>query len=182
MQDAVHSYFNPRSPHGERLVIPPSIVLPPFHFNPRSPHGERPVLRVKLPPCDGISIHAPRTGSDGDSLPCSTHRSFISIHAPRTGSDTGKLELHFDKPISIHAPRTGSDGRAGRRTVQPGISIHAPRTGSDGQQADNRQGALHFNPRSPHGERRQAERRLFPAAHFNPRSPHGERLFARFLH
>ena len=33
-------YFNPRSPHGERLIV--AVILPePFYFNPRSPHGER---------------------------------------------------------------------------------------------------------------------------------------------
>ena len=33
-----------------------------------------------------ISIHAPRTGSDGEKL-FSRHVRHISIHAPRTGSD-----------------------------------------------------------------------------------------------
>ena len=33
-------------------------------FNPRSPHGERPRQRVTPPNAKGISIHAPRTGSD----------------------------------------------------------------------------------------------------------------------
>ena len=35
-----------------------------------------------------ISIHAPRTGSDGTSSSTVTPETFISIHAPRTGSDT----------------------------------------------------------------------------------------------
>ena len=34
------------------------------------------------------------------------------------------------------------------------ISIHAPRTGSDRWQGLHRRGHHHFNPRSPHGERR----------------------------
>ena len=33
--------FNPRSPHGERRLVPQSAHLH-SHFNPRSPHGERP--------------------------------------------------------------------------------------------------------------------------------------------
>ena len=32
-----------------------------------------------------------------------------------------------------------------------------------------------FNPRSPHGERRDRGRRSPPWSYFNPRSPHGER-------
>ena len=57
------SDFNPRSPHGER---PPSAAG--FsgwgYFNPRSPHGERQHLPIRSVPLAGISIHAPRTGSD----------------------------------------------------------------------------------------------------------------------
>ena len=34
------------------------------NFNPRSPHGERRVRRKPFPRIRGISIHAPRTGSD----------------------------------------------------------------------------------------------------------------------
>ena len=56
--------------------------------------------------------------------------------------------------ISIHAPRTGSDNFGSDIFVQMYISIHAPRTGSD--EADDFQVPYfeHFNPRSPHGERR----------------------------
>ena len=35
-----------------------------FYFNPRSPHGERLAARPLLVPTMPISIHAPRTGSD----------------------------------------------------------------------------------------------------------------------
>ena len=39
------TYFNPRSPHGERLAN--SVVDNPHcDFNPRSPHGERPTTRL----------------------------------------------------------------------------------------------------------------------------------------
>ena len=107
-------YFNPRSPHGERLLVTASRVGGFSDFNPRSPHGERrafsPLPHVAVP---------------------------ISIHAPRTGSDLQQNSLDFLQGISIHAPRTGSD-RAGR----------AVRIGADD-----------FNPRSPHGERRDARRR-----------------------
>ena len=34
-----------------------------------------------------------------------------------------------------------------------------------------------FNPRSPHGERRQTSKPRRAGWHFNPRSPHGERLY-----
>ena len=128
---ARRSYFNPRSPHGERRALR-LRMQPDGHFNPRSPHGERP--------------NAPKFGK---------HRQLISIHAPRTGSDTIPLfsafvQRHFNprsphgerhiglQPrqriavISIHAPRTGSDPMDGIQLSLFGISIHAPRTGSDG--------------------------------------------------
>ena len=56
-------------------------------FNPRSPHGER---RKRVDVADvpnQISIHAPRTGSDGGADGVRLIAA-ISIHAPRTGSDT----------------------------------------------------------------------------------------------
>ena len=78
------------------------------------------------------------------------------------------------------------------------ISIHAPRTGSDRVIVTASSVNIHFNPRSPHGERLareglradsgkisihaprtgsdRATRPPKPASsHFNPRSPHGER-------
>ena len=125
----------------------------------------------------GISIHAPRTGSDTSS----TLRfgvGYISIHAPRTGSDicrrqggrypflfqstlpargaTGLTVLDFmQTKISIHAPRTGSDiWRAASVVDKSTISIHAPRTGSDRTSPSIRtRPKRYFNPRSPHGER-----------------------------
>ena len=100
-------HFNPRSPHGERQIKPPGCVSAE-NFNPRSPHGERRDRGGRRPRGVGISIHAPRTGSDTiwnfKLVPIS-----ISIHAPRTGSDADGLLLCTKTCISIHAPRTGSD-------------------------------------------------------------------------
>ena len=55
--------------------------------------------------------------------------------------------------ISIHAPLTGSDIPRGVGRPQRCISIHAPLTGSDQSGAVFRFLGLHFNPRSPYGER-----------------------------
>ena len=57
--------------------------------------------------------------------------------------------------ISIHAPRTGSDDRAAQHQQKCNlISIHAPRTGSDTAPRICTSASKNFNPRSPHGERR----------------------------
>ena len=79
----------------------------------------------------GISIHAPRGGSDKDTVKW-VSMICISIHAPRGGSDLKSKKLYIVANISIHAPRGGSDNLDG---AAPGstyrISIHAPRGGSD---------------------------------------------------
>ena len=125
----------------------------------------------------GISIHAPRTGSDKGFAP-GMEANNISIHAPRTGSDRrgqlrvrppryfnprsphGERQLHSTPTppagdISIHAPRTGSDKDDDLlRVWLDEISIHAPRTGSDAAFPCLAARAYsNFNPRSPHGER-----------------------------
>ena len=102
-------YFNPRSPCGERRratrwqrstarfqstlpVRGATRIWTVCHrcvsadFNPRSPCGERLCSwRLSLQRA-GISIHAPRAGSDGNKPHCRTLGT-ISIHAPRAGSD-----------------------------------------------------------------------------------------------
>ena len=102
----------------------------------------------------GISIHAPRTGSDRKGA-VDVLLLVISIHAPRTGSDGGAGAVRGGKrSISIHAPRTGSDGGGRIPTLYAqSISIHAPRTGSDKHPNTTRRKPPYFNPRSPHGER-----------------------------
>ena len=55
--------FNPRSPWGERLLRTVKGVYYAY-FNPRSPWGERPAGGGGADDTAGISIHAPRGGSD----------------------------------------------------------------------------------------------------------------------
>ena len=80
------TYFNPRSPWGERPQQQCHWEWSFRYFNPRSPWGERlqqfTDCRIN---CD-ISIHAPRGGSDVVAL-ISFQIVPISIHAPRGGSD-----------------------------------------------------------------------------------------------
>ena len=102
----------------------------------------------------GISIHAPRTGSDVSETSQAVVCRSISIHAPRTGSDAsppngGASTAHFN-PRSPHGerprrcrwrtprsgfqstlPARGATGALLRTDRNQPISIHAPRTGSD---------------------------------------------------
>ena len=100
----------------------------------------------------------------------------ISIHAPRAGSDD--RVQHADAAahkISIHAPRAGSDSNAQRSIQFWEISIHAPRAGSDKDAQQDVYGLIDFNPRSPCGERRNIVLNGLKHQNFNPRSPCGER-------
>ena len=152
------SYFNPRSPHGERQEED-DFQAPYFaHFNPRSPHGERHLHRCLYPPEAHFNPRSPH-GERRQNIPVFIRPIVISTHAPRTGSDDGfPVGEDCGSSISTHAPRTGSDVVVGvpccccvefqptlpargatRRAVQkikpPTISTHAPRTGSDQRQA-----------------------------------------------
>ena len=104
-----------------------------MYFNPRSPDGERPNQLLTNPSSQGISIHAPRMGSDaglalgGDTWP------HISIHAPRMGSD------HPDVDYLIVANQFQST---------------LPGWGATSVQAQRHTKVSDFNPRSPDGERR----------------------------
>ena len=82
------SYFNPRSPCGERRVIGVLLTGLFSNFNPRSPCGER----LTLPSCQfqGFQFQStlPVRGATED-FSMGDAFSFISIHAPRAGSDSG---------------------------------------------------------------------------------------------
>ena len=94
-------------------LSPPKGASTPKNFNPRSPCGERragmlaaeraavfqstlPVWGATPAPGEvagalGISIHAPRVGSDQIQFPPAGSAG-ISIHAPRVGSDRAEIE------------------------------------------------------------------------------------------
>ena len=166
------SYFNPRSPDGERQETNfdsdssrrISIHAPrmgsdrsrrtrpilPVDFNPRSPDGERPVDAVLVPDHDAISIHAPRMGSDPAIISMPLTQLIISIHAPRMGSD---------------APARNQRSKKGE------ISIHAPRMGSNPADRTWTWCSQYFNPRSPDGERQPVSPSASPLPPFQSTLP-----------
>ena len=108
---------------------------------------------------NGISIHAPREGSDSaaqvsaDSLT----KAFQST-LPARGATVRRTGKRAREEISIHAPREGSDRPVYRRHIPPSrfqstLPARGATIGSSGYSA--RIG--YFNPRSPRGER-----------HYNP--------------
>ena len=179
-------------------------VSPPSAFQPTLPARGATLCSGLLCQAQGISTHAPRTGSDilQTTLPVARQKFqptlpargatprlvprpeqlCISTHAPRTGSDS--VAWRSGSAMSDFNPRSPHGERlAGASAVRgmSAISTHAPRTGSDAYRAAQAvANDLHFNPRSPHGERPPAAKLSSSAAtNFNPRSPHGERRGGR---
>ena len=145
------------------------------HFNPRSPHGERHLALIHSDREKLISIHAPRTGSDsswGSICAATGHFNPRSPHGERPTPKGGRqIFLAFQSTL----PARGATVIATAFAFAPNISIHAPRTGSDMRRPAWRTCQSYFNPRSPHGERRETYTRRKSRLYFNPRSPHGER-------
>ena len=191
------AHFNPRSPHGERLVAA-GFTSRRRHFNPRSPHGERRIFRAISCVDSDFNPRSPH-GERHDGCAQYWVPVPISTHAPRTGSDAFRLRNGRMGDISTHAPRTGSDmffvlmscgltvfqptlpARGATqasylKTVTVEISTHAPRTGSDARRCWVDVQRSTFQPTLP--ARGATASTVVPSArarHFNPRSPHGER-------
>ncbi len=102
-----------------------------------------------------ISIHAPRVGSDGQQPAHPHHHRNFNPRSPCGERRCAQSEQGRELQISIHAPRVGSDypgpgHPAGRREFQStlpvwGATVHQPTQPPE---------PVHFNPRSPCGERR----------------------------
>ena len=156
------------------------LQLPPFpsYFNPRSPHGERPRLTWWSELRKGFQSTLPARGATFHLIDSSRVKT-ISSPAPRTGSDfIPPIQLDAPRRISIHAPRTGSDLVILSICTPPVvISIHAPRTGSDSISGTKSANSTGFQSTLPaRGATRQEARHSGAPHYFNPRSPHGERL------
>ena len=146
-----------------------------------------------------ISIHAPRTGSDGTIHRCVFVQTHFNPRSPHGERRDYANDIVFQLIFQSTLPARGATRCRRQCRRSRGISIHAPRTGSDRTQLCYLYPTQNFNPRSPHGERhdrlhrgrsREPFQSTLPArgatapasgrgrrcSDFNPRSPHGERL------
>ena len=145
-----------------------------------------------------ISIHAPRAGSDPDEFgalllniyfnprsPCGERRYLILSSASRRafqstlpvrGATTMFAISSKQFIISIHAPRAGSDAVIDLAEVlTEEFQSTLPVRGATWPFSRIPFHSVHFNPRSPCGERRLKTVVFDVILHFNPRSPCGER-------
>ena len=92
------------------------------------------------------------------------------------GATFAVIHCHDGIHISIHAPRAGSDAPFPSMVViWKKFQSTLPVRGATGACAAARLRLMHFNPRSPCGERRRTHPDYSRHRDFNPRSPCGER-------
>ena len=123
---------------------------------------------------DGISIHAPRGGSDLLHIITILFLFLFQSTLPVGGATEIPASKSSGADISIHAPRGGSDAVFPFKALEGCISIHAPRGGSDDEGTVAHNLAELFQSTLPVGgatrwPRQPARRTLY----FNPRSPWG---------
>ena len=171
------SDFNPRSPHGERQPPRPALAIP-TKFQSTLPargatSGGRPPESATAP----FQSTLPARGATRQTVILSSSRVFQST-LPARGATAECPEDFAALPISIHAPRTGSDPRwrtalwtkspfqstlpargatqgvagAGKRFL---FQSTLPARGATTRRRNESACRTHFNPRSPHGERRR---------------------------
>ena len=147
------SYFNPRSPHGERR--PSAAQSTRFtNFNPRSPHGERPHLRRSSGVRNGFQSTLPARGATKRCWKdCCSPANFNprSPHGERHGRRRTSAAAKDFNPRSPHGERPPS--LRPRRFMEQFQST-LPARGATGFSPGAAPPPNHFNPRSPHGERR----------------------------
>ena len=100
--------FNPRSPHGERRNSSTEARIA-YQFQSTLPARGATIESLVWVGDTSFQSTLPARGAT-DYLDGRTEREGISIHAPRTGSDSPYVYISGSaRNISIHAPRTGSD-------------------------------------------------------------------------
>ena len=120
--------------HAPRMGSDPlwyTRLSPCSYFNPRSPDGERLVPRVRRPE-NGISIHAPRMGSDCPAFVTMRRTLTFQSTLPGWGATYPIYdETHRSDLFQSTLPGWGATNAMRAADAVGYISIHAPRMGSD---------------------------------------------------
>ena len=123
-----------------------------------------------------ISIHSPRMGRDSPfRRPTPRRADFnpLSPHGERQHQGTGPRRRGYFNPLSPHGERPRTTPTA---TPERSISIHSPRMGRDSITATSARLCPIFQSTLPAwGETFGSGCPPAPRKHFNPLSPHGER-------
>ena len=137
---------------GETCPMVPMMPMTPFQSTLPA-WGETSEF-VRITTVSHISIHSPRMGRDTARplTPCyPTDFNPLSPHGERRCKAYGR---QMPQKFQSTLPAWGETYRRGSTWRRPSISIHSPRMGRDMRRENGRGGGCHFNPLSPHGERR----------------------------
>ena len=125
-----HDDFNPRSPHGERLIRWTRRKMVE-NFNPRSPHGERPKRLEALEGRKKFQSTLPARGATASIAGTRTAKRFQST-LPARGATLYELGMLSPTQFQSTLPARGATVKCqDALIIAAPISIHAPRTGSD---------------------------------------------------
>ena len=145
------------------------------YFNPRSPDGERRIT-------SNLNVRSRRFQSTLPGWGATEHRNMVDRTVefqstlPGWGATPPDKTMFMAEQFQSTLPGWGATRRQSHFITEDIISIHAPRMGSDVSDAERKGLEQYFNPRSPDGERHSLGRLGFGVDYFNPRSPDGERL------
>ena len=146
-----------------------------MNFNPRSPHGERLLAAYGFRMAGVFQSTLPARGATDADVLFLCNVEFQSTLPARGATESETSFTPAAKFQSTLPARGATDHAVKCADVECAISIHAPRTGSDAPPTPTAARSGHFNPRSPHGERPPSAASNGHPPDFNPRSPHGER-------
>ena len=169
------SYFNPRSPWGERLALT-TVFSRSAPFQSTLPVGG--ATRDKLSTLKDrvISIHAPRGGSDSKNRIRAADQQYFNPRSPWGERQPRRSALLISQAFQSTLPVGGATGPATIQGLLRRFQSTLPVGGATPFVEHSDEAAEHFNPRSPWGERLSDRALRARISNFNPRSPWGERL------
>ena len=128
--DHHHKHFDPRSPCGERPSRHNNTGRRLYYFDPRSPCGERPTWTRHRHKTSRFRSTLPLRGATVTSLPIDLTAQFRST-LPLRGATSRRQNGLMEAAISIHAPPAGSDAcRAQSRSMSTRFRSTLPLRGA----------------------------------------------------
>ena len=128
------------------------------HFNPRSPHGERRRGALTIFVRSRFQSTLPARGATRH-VAMGIQQILISIHAPRTGSDRYSASVRrFSLPFQSTLPARGATWYPTAYYILILFQSTLPARGATPNTRFFTSYCVYFNPRSPHGERHEADK------------------------